>query len=108
MSIMNKCELYGLLVLKTDLFPHLVPADPVQERFQPALGALAVRVEVGDDGSLDVLSTQQPRSDQPHPLRGPDDPHLGVVGHVGLQLPLQVAHRAGVVHQDDLVWKQNT
>ena len=85
--------------------PHLVPPDPVQERLQPALGTLAVGVEVGDDGSLDVLSSQEPGPDQTNPLRGSDHPHLGIVSHVGLQLALQMAHRAGVVHQDDLVWK---
>ena len=82
---------------------HLVPPDPVEERLQPALGALAVRVEVGDDGSLDVLSSQQAGSDEANTLRGPDDLHLGVARHVGLQLFLEVAHSAGIVHQYNLV-----
>ena len=29
--------------------------------------------------------------------------HLGVLGHVGLQLLLQVGHVGGVIHQDDLL-----
>ena len=60
-------------------------------------------VKVGDDGGLHVLGAQQPSSDQSDPLRGPDEPDLGVLGNVGLQLLLEVRHGAGVVHQDDLV-----
>ena len=81
----------------------LVPGDPVQQGLQPALGTLAVRVQVGEDLPLGLTGAQQAGSDETDSLRSPDQFDLGELPDVILQLGLQVLLGGGVVHQDDLL-----
>jgi hypothetical protein len=52
--------------------------------------ALAVRVQVGEDGRRGVPGSQETRPDEALSLGRPDNLHLGVHGHVVLELALRV------------------
>lgn len=69
----------------------LVAGYAVQERLQPAVGTLAVGVEVGEDGALRVTSPQQPRPYQPFSSLGTDDLYHREPLHVFFQLTFQVS-----------------
>ena len=59
-------------------------------------------VEIRECGRGGLGSPGQPRPDQPHPLRQPDDLHLAVLRHVLVQLAGQVRLLGGVVHKQQL------
>ena len=102
----------GLLVLKRVIADDIddgaddnrgVARYPVQQRLQPAVCRLAVAVQVGEDLAARVRRAHQTRSDEADAQPGAHNPHLGKLGHVALEVLLDVVHGGGVVDKDDLV-----
>lgn len=72
--------------------PELAKRNDRSHRVEAGLtlGALAVRVEVRDDGRRGVFESQQTGPDEALALRQADDLHLRVLGHVGVERRLHV------------------
>lgn len=68
-----------------------IASDPVEERLQPALRALAMAVQIREHRSLGRRCAQQARPDKALPLIRPDNPHLRIIHHVVFQLTLQMS-----------------
>lgn len=54
-------------------------------------GTLAMRVEIGENGSGCISSSHQPRSYQSFSLFGPDDFYFGIVFQVFFELGFEVS-----------------
>ena len=67
-----------------------VPRYPVDERLEPALGALAVGVQVSEDVPFGVAGAREAGADEADALLLADDAHLREVGHVVFQLRREV------------------
>ena len=80
----------------------LVPRNPVQQRLQPALGALTVRIKVCDHRSRHMSGSQQSSSNQADSLTRPNHLHLGQASSPVVKVLLEVVHRAGIINQHNL------
>jgi hypothetical protein len=81
----------------------VVEGDRSDERHQPVLVDLAVRVQVDDDLATCLVGAPRSRPDETLALHIPDDAHLAIEPlHVAVELVAEVALVAEVIDQQDL------